>query len=200
MRHRVAGKKLSRDKEHRRALMRNLAAALFIKGRIKTTLAKAKFVRPFAEKLITLAKRGDLHSRRLVLSYLPDRFIVDENETDVKRNKSLKVIKAPKLIAKLFNEIAPRYKDRPGGYTRIVKLAERRIGDSAELVYLELVEPEEVRGKLKLKPTVGRRKKARARIEFYNKLMKEQKEAKGQEVGTEDKQAQEADAEGPKEE
>ncbi len=172
MRHLVAGKKLSRDKDHRKALRRNLSAAIIIHGRIKTTLAKAKFVKPFIEKLITIAKKGDLHARRLALSYLPDRFIVDENETDVKRNKSLKVVKAPKLIAKLFNEIAPKYADRPGGYTRIIHLADRRLGDASQLVYLELVKPEDNRGKLKLKPTTSRRKKAKARLEFYNNLVK----------------------------
>jgi len=117
MKHRVAGRKLNRSKDHRKALFRNLVTELFRHERIKTTEAKAKAVRSKAEKLITMARRGDLHSRRLTAAYLTD----------------------PKVAWKLFHEIAPRYADRPGGYTRILKLG-RRQGDGAEMVILELVE------------------------------------------------------------
>ena len=117
MRHRRAGKKLGRDSAHRKALYSNLAGALIEHGRIKTTEAKAKAVKPFAEQMITLGKRGDLHARRLALAELRSQFVVHH----------------------LFAEVAPRFSDRPGGYTRIVKLGPR-LGDAAEMVYLELVD------------------------------------------------------------
>jgi large subunit ribosomal protein L17 len=119
MRHRRAGKKLGRDSAHRKALYSNLAGALIEHGRIKTTVAKAKAVKPFAEQMITLGKRGDLHARRLALAELRSQDIVHQ----------------------LFADVAPRFADRPGGYTRIVKLGPRN-GDAAEMVYLELVDYE----------------------------------------------------------
>jgi large subunit ribosomal protein L17 len=119
MRHRRAGKKLGRDSAHRKALYSNLAGALIEHGRIKTTEAKAKAVKPFAEQMITLGKRGDLHARRLALAELRSQDVVHQ----------------------LFADVAPRFADRPGGYTRIVKLGPR-FGDSAEMVYLELVDYE----------------------------------------------------------
>jgi large subunit ribosomal protein L17 len=117
VRHRRVGKKLGRDSAHRKALYSNLAGALIEHGRIKTTEAKAKAVKPFAEQMITLGKRGDLHARRLALAELRSQDVVHQ----------------------LFAEVGPRFADRPGGYTRIVKLGPR-IGDSAEMVYLELVD------------------------------------------------------------
>ena len=117
MRHRKNRHKLSRDSAHRKALMRNLCREVIEHERIKTSQAKAKAVKPQLEKLITLAKRGDLHARRQALSELgQDKF----------------------LVHKLFEEIAPRYAERPGGYARIVKLGPRR-SDSTEIVFLELV-------------------------------------------------------------
>jgi len=117
MRHSKQRHKLSRDSAHRRSLLRNLSRELIVHERIKTSQAKAKAVKPKVEKLITLGKRGDLHARRQALSELgQDKFIVH----------------------KLFEEVAPRYAERPGGYTRIVKLGPRR-SDSTEMVYLELV-------------------------------------------------------------
>src|SRR5690242_13274429 len=107
MRHLKAGRQLGRNASHRLALMRNLARALFEHGRIITTVEKAKEVRPFVEKLITLAKRGDLHARRLALSRLPDR----------------------EAVERLFNEYGPRFQNRSGGYTRVIKRHERRLGD-----------------------------------------------------------------------
>ncbi len=123
MRHRRAGRKLGRDRDHRRALYANLAVALFEHGRIKTTEAKAKEVRPLAEQMITLGKRGDVAAHRQAVAFL--------------RSKP--------IAHKLFAEIAPRFADRPGGYTRIVKIGPRS-GDAAEMVYLELVDyvPERV--------------------------------------------------------
>ena len=117
MRHGKKRHKLSRDSAHRRSLLKNLSREVIEHERIKTSEAKAKAVKPVVEKLITLAKRGDLHARRQALSALgQDRFIVH----------------------KLFEEVAPRYAERPGGYTRIVKLGPRR-SDSTEMVFLELV-------------------------------------------------------------
>ena len=119
MRHHRAGKKLGRDSAHRKALYANLACSLIEHGRIKTTEAKAKAVKPFAEQMITLGKRGDLHARRLALSEL----------------------RSQETVHHLFAEVAPRFAERPGGYSRIVKLGPRA-GDSADMVYLELVDYE----------------------------------------------------------
>src|SRR5829696_3447330 len=117
MRHGRTRHKLSRDAAHRKALLRNLSKQLIEHERIRTSQAKAKAVKPEVEKLITLAKRGDLHARRQALSQLgQDKFVVH----------------------KLFEEVAPRYVDRPGGYTRILKLGPRR-SDSTEMVLIELV-------------------------------------------------------------
>src|SRR6202166_4711748 len=118
MRHLKAGKKLGRNAPHRLALYRNLALALFRHERIITTEAKAKHVRPFIERLITLARKGTLHARRLVLARLgpPSKAEVHPPEKDDDENEDLRTV-----ITKLFTDIAPRYADRPGGYTRIVK-------------------------------------------------------------------------------
>jgi large subunit ribosomal protein L17 len=124
MRHLNAGRKLGRNAPHRLALMRNLARALFEHERIITTVEKAKEARRFVEKLITLAKKGTLHARRLVLSRLPDR----------------------DAVAKLF-EIAPRFADRPGGYTRVIKRHERRLGDAGHTAFLELLKEGETKVK-----------------------------------------------------
>ena len=136
MRHRVAGKKLNRSSGHRRALFRNLISALIYHERIETTEAKARAVRGSAEKLITLAKRGlnaaqedpsrGVHARRLAAGSI-NRWIMQPDGTRVD------------LLDKLFDEIAPRYAARPGGYTRIVKLGPRK-GDAAPMAVLELVE------------------------------------------------------------
>jgi large subunit ribosomal protein L17 len=132
MRHRVKGKKLSRSTGHRKALRLNLARELLTNERIKTTKAKAEFVRPHVERIITVAKRGlaeadekgdeavAVHARRIAASRL-------NNDRE--------------LVQKLFDELAPRYADRPGGYTRIYKLGPRK-GDNAEMVLLELVDRE----------------------------------------------------------
>jgi large subunit ribosomal protein L17 len=117
VRHHRSGKKLGRDSAHRRALYSNLAGSLIEHGRIKTTEAKAKAVKPIAEKMITLGRRGDLAARRQALAYL----------------------RSNDVVHKLFAEVAPRFADRPGGYSRIVKLGPRA-GDAADMVYLELVD------------------------------------------------------------
>ncbi|NND02401.1 MAG: 50S ribosomal protein L17 [Acidimicrobiia bacterium] len=110
------GPRLGGSPSHQRKILANLAASLIVEERITTTQARAKLLRPYVEKMITKARRGDLHSRRLVLKKIQD--------TDV--------------ITKLFDDVAPRYEDRPGGYTRIVKLGPRR-GDGAEMALIELV-------------------------------------------------------------
>jgi large subunit ribosomal protein L17 len=158
MRHNVAHRKLGRVTEHRLALLRNQAIALLRHEHLETTMPKAKELRPFVERLITVAKRGvaagstpgkSLHARRLVLSELPDKAVV----------------------GKLFESIAPRFAERPGGYTRILRVGFRR-GDSAEVAYVELVgseyDPKKAEVKddkeaAKPKSGVGERLKAAAR-------------------------------------
>jgi large subunit ribosomal protein L17 len=117
VRHHRAGRKLGRDASHRKALYANLTGSLIEHGRIRTTVAKAKEVRPIAEQMITLARRGDVHARRQALAYL----------------------RSQDVVYKLFSEVAPRFADRPGGYSRIVKLGPRQ-GDAAEMAYLEFVD------------------------------------------------------------
>jgi len=139
MRHRMSGRKLSRTSAHRIAMFRNLAAGLFQHGQITTTLPKAKAVQPFVEKLITLAKRGDLHARREAIAKLQDRELIHV----IKGGAEAEEVEDKTLIQKLFDEIGPRFADRPGGYTRIVRLANYRIGDGSDLVVLQLVGEEE---------------------------------------------------------
>ncbi|MBB5022432.1 50S ribosomal protein L17 [Desulfurispira natronophila] len=117
MRHNSGYKKLGRNSAHRKALLRNLASSLIQHGRIETTEAKAKALRPYVEKLITLGKRGDLNSRRVALSRVPNKDV----------------------IGKLFSEVAPAFAERQGGYTRIYK-AGYRAGDNAPMAIIELVE------------------------------------------------------------
>ena len=117
MRHQRAGRKLGRDSAHRKALYANLTASLIEHGRIKTTVAKAKEVRPVAEEMITLGRRGDVPARR----------------------QALKFLRSQDVVHKPFSEVGPRFSDRPGGYSRIVKLGPRQ-GDAAEMAYLELVD------------------------------------------------------------
>ncbi len=123
MRHRVAGRRLGRSSGHRRALRKNLITELFRHERIKTTEAKAKAIRSDAEKLITLAKRG----------------LQDDSYTLHARRQAMAALNNPAIAKKLFDELAPRYEEREGGYTRLYKLG-RRQGDGALLVVLELVE------------------------------------------------------------
>ena len=117
MRHRNAGRKLNRDSAHRNAMLANLVVSLLTHEQLRTTLPKAKELRPLAEKMITLGKRGNLHARRQALSYLPDKAVVD----------------------KLFSTLSERYAGRAGGYTRVLK-AGFRAGDSAAMAVIELVD------------------------------------------------------------
>lgn len=135
MRHRVAGRRLGRTSEHRLAMRRNMVSSLFEHETIATTIQKAKEVRPFAEKLITLAKKGTLPARRRAISMLGNRNIVE--------NEDGKAVKKGSVVGKLFSELGPRYLDRPGGYTRIIRRSLRRLGDNGELVLLQLIGPDE---------------------------------------------------------
>jgi large subunit ribosomal protein L17 len=147
MRHRVAGAHLNRTSAHRLALRRNLASSLFEHETISTTIQKAKNVRGFAEKMITLAKKGDLASRRRVISLLNNRAIYENQEGQM--------VKTGTVVGKLFSELGPRYLDRPGGYTRIIRLAKRRLGDNGQLVLLQLVGRQEEEAK---EPSKARKK------------------------------------------
>jgi large subunit ribosomal protein L17 len=117
MRHARSGKKLGRDMAHRKALYANLAGAVIEHGRIKTTVTKAKAVKPIAEQLITLGRRGDMHARRQAVAFL----------------------RSKEIVHKLFSEVGPAFAERPGGYLRITRIGPRP-GDSAEMAYLELVD------------------------------------------------------------
>jgi len=140
MRHLKAGKKLGRNASHRLALYRNLTKALIQHERIITTLEKAKPVRPFVEKLITLAKRGDLHARRLVAARLGPMA-----DAEVKPGKDDADHRT--VLQKLFEDIGPRFADRPGGYTRVLKRHERRLGDAGRTALLELLKEGETRSR-----------------------------------------------------
>ena len=135
MRHMVRGRQLSRDTEHRKALRRNLVQSLFEHGKVRTTLPKAKEVRAFAEKLITLARRNDLTSRRRVVQLMNDRRLTDEEQEFITDEKG----RARTVVHKLFDDVAPKFADRQGGYTRIIKLSDYRIGDGGSLVLLQLL-------------------------------------------------------------
>ncbi len=130
MRHRVRGRKLGRERDYRRLLMKNLAKSLILHGRINTTLAKAKELRSIAERLVTYGKNGTVHHRRLAYRYLNDRT----------------------LVKKLFDEIAPKFKNINGGYTRVIKNG-HRLGDNAPMAIIEYVEgnPVETEGTISAK-------------------------------------------------
>ncbi len=135
MRHRVAGRQLSRTTSHRRAMRRNMVQSLIEHETISTTVQKAKEVKPFVEKLITLAKKGKLQHRRRAISLLGNRRIVKLEDGEP--------VQKGTVIGKLFSELGPRYLDRPGGYSRIVRLSLRRLGDNGQLVLLQLLGQDE---------------------------------------------------------
>ena len=137
MRHRNAGYKLGRNTSHRRALLRNLVTSILLEDRVETTITKAKAARPHVEKLITLGKRGDLHSRRLALSYLQTR----------------------EAVSRLFDTVAPRYGDRAGGYLRIVRTGWRK-GDGADNAFVELLGSEKLLDEKRQKRSEARSKRA----------------------------------------
>jgi large subunit ribosomal protein L17 len=155
MRHRNAGNKLGRNTSHRRALLRNLTTSVILEDRVETTLAKAKTVRPLVEKMITLGKKGDLHSRRQALSYLM---------TD-------------KSVERLFEIVAPRYADRQGGYLRIIHTGFRK-GDGGEKAFIELLGAEK-------QLDAKRQKRDEIKAKKRADLEKQMEEAKQQEVAEE---------------
>lgn len=162
MRHRVAGWKLGRNTQHRRALLRNLVTSLIVEERIETTLTKAKAMRPHVEKMITLGKRGDVHARRLAASYLM----------------------TPEAVDKLFATLAPRFGDRQGGYLRIIHGGFRK-GDGGEIAFIELLGSEKLQEEKRAKRAEARAKRA----EEAKKAMEEAQaqEAEGQQGGEEQK-------------
>jgi large subunit ribosomal protein L17 len=191
MRHRVSGKQLCVDKDHRRAMLRNLAAGVFEHGQIVTTMPKAKAVQPMVERLITIAKQGTFRARRIITRRLNDRrvhvWVADPNVKEWKKSNSWftlpdasavefnrygEVRKAPRLVQHIMTAVAPMFSDRDGGYTRIVKIGKRRLGDGTDLVMLQLVGREEG-------PELGgnvstRRSRADKRTAFAAKLRKAQ--------------------------
>jgi len=206
MRHRVRHRGLNRTSEHRLALRRNLAQNFFEHERITTTLPKAKTLRPFAEKLITLAVRvrkmrharnrtSELAARRAIDRLMGDRVVVPAEHqaaydamSDAARAKSLRMgtgrrfrtgeprgrlaFTADSIMNRLVEKIAPRYEDRPGGYTRLIRTARRRLGDGSQLAVLQLVGNEQAPGTL-TKPEQGaRRRRADARYALAVKVLK----------------------------
>jgi large subunit ribosomal protein L17 len=156
MRHRNAGFKLGRNTSHRRALLRNLTTSVIIEDRVETTLTKAKAVRPLVEKMITLGKKGDLHSRRQALSYMM----------------------TAKSVDRLFDTVAPRYKDRQGGYLRIVRTGFQQ-GDGAEKAFIELLGAEK---QLEVKRQKRDEIKAKTRADLEKHLEESKTEEPKEEV------------------
>lgn len=175
-RHMIRGRQLSRDTEHRTALRRNLVQSLFEHGQIRTTLPKAKEVKAMAEKLITLAKQNTLVARRRVIATINDRRLVDENQEFTGQS----------VVQKLFSEIAPKFANRRGGYTRIVKLSEYRIGDAGSLVLLQLAAEESKPTGAARKSAGLRRKRNEKKRQFAGKALSKDKgkaeEAKAEEA------------------
>ena len=156
MRHRKAGNKLGRNTSHRRALLRNLVTSIIIEDRVETTIAKAKAVRPLVEKMITLGKKGDLHSRRQALAFMM---------TDTS-------------VTRLFETVAPRYGDRQGGYLRIVKTGFQK-GDGAEKAFIELLGAEK---QLDEKRQKRADIKAKKRADLEEAMEKQKSDDKGEEA------------------
>ncbi|MDX2114226.1 MAG: 50S ribosomal protein L17 [Planctomycetota bacterium] len=198
MRHRKAGYKLGRTTAHRTSTLRNIAMGLFEHGQITTTVQRAKAVQPFVEKIVTLAKRNDVHARRLVTSklgrdhraftwLLSDKYSTEQerdivrrtseraqaffnipDSSTVERNRYNEIRKAPRIVKHIFENVGPRFKDRPGGYTRIIKLGRFRVGDAGELCVIQFVGAEEG-------PEIGgnlsrRRRAADKRTAFAKKI------------------------------
>lgn len=179
MRHRVSGKHLGRTASHRKALRRNMGASLIQHGAIRTTEAKAKELRRFVEKLITTAKKGTLHARRQVIAAIGNREIVDDQAE----------LAGKTVVQKLFDELVPRYADRPGGYTRIIRLADRRIGDSGQQVLVQLVEESPAGGDQGVQTASRRSRRAAKRLEAAGAAER----TEDQPEGTEQEEADNAD-------
>lgn len=200
MRHRVALRKLNRTKEHREALRRNMAQSLFEHGQIRTTLTKAKDLRPFAERLITLARKarnGSLAARQRLEAILGDRAIIPaehqaeyEAMSDSARQKVLRSrsgrrhrlgqprggakFTAVSVLHRLINDVAPRYEGRPGGYTRVIKLSTAQKNDSTPMAILQLVGDEESPGTVTRPEKSARARRTEKRYAFAAKVLKKQ--------------------------
>ena len=162
MRHMIRGRQLSRDTEHRMAMRRNLVQSLFEHGKVRTTLPKAKEVRAMAEKLITLARTNNVNNRRRAIAILQDRRLVDKEQEFTGQT----------VINKLFSEIAPTFADRNGGYTRIIKLSEFRIGDGGNIVILQLLAEQSAPTGTPRRSAGLRRKRNERRQQFAGRAMK----------------------------
>ena len=166
-----------------------MAASLFEHGAIRTTEAKAKDLRRFVEKLITVAKRGTLHARRRVIAELQDRWAYDRGGEELGQT----------IVQRLFNEIGPRYAGRPGGYTRIIRLADRRIGDAGRQVLLQLVEESSAQADGDAGPGSRRKQRAAKRIEAAGRVAADQEQPEAparqaEERAAEEESPQEAEA------
>lgn len=240
MRHRVHHRKLNRTMEHRWALRRNMTQSLLEHGEIRTTIPKAKDLRPFAERLITLAvrlrkydrsndKAASLRARRAIHRLLGDRAIIPKEHaddynmmSDAQRDRTLRMqsgrrhrtgqpkgklaFTAESVIHRLIEDVAPRFEDRAGGYTRVIRLAQRRVGDSSQLAVLQLLGEEESPGPVSKPKKTARRKRADARYRLAAQLAKqspakpaadapkdEPKAAEAENVGGETEEASEED-------
>ena len=172
--HLIRGRQLSRDTEHRKALRRNLVQSLFEHGKVRTTLPKAREVRAFAEKLITLARGGTVNDRRRVIQLLGDRRLTDEDQEFIKNDRG----RVKTVVQKLFDDVAPTFADRQGGYTRIIKLSDYRIGDGGSLVLLQLL-TEESRPTGTARRSAGlRRKRNERKHQFASRALKRDRGAK----------------------
>jgi len=174
MRHRVAGRQLSRNSSHRRALRRNMAQSLIEHETISTTIQKAKELKPFVERLITLAKKGKLQHRRRAISLLGNRRIVALEDGEP--------VQKGTVVGKLFSELGPRYLDRQGGYSRIVRLSLRRLGDNGQLVLLQLLGKDEP---LKKTRKTSSKKRARRKTKAAQAAKGAQAEAQAPEPSAE---------------
>jgi len=171
MRHMMRGRQLSRDTEHRKSLRRSLIQSLIENGKIRTTLPKAKEVRGLAEKLITMARQDTPLARRRVLAILNDRRLVDAKQEFTGQT----------VVQKLFEEVGPKFVGRNGGYTRIIKLSDHRIGDGGSLVMLQLL-LEESKPKGTPRRSAGlRRKRHERRHQFAARVLKKSQQPAAQE-------------------
>jgi large subunit ribosomal protein L17 len=169
----MRGRQLSRDTEHRKALRRNLVQSLFEHGAVRTTHPKAKEVKALAEKMITLARTGTLNARRRVIATLQDRRVTDKDQEFITDDKGREMT----VVRRLFDEIAPSFEGRPGGYTQIIKTADHRIGDGGEIVVLQLVTQRQAPTGTVRRSAGLRRKRNEKKHAFASKIAKGNKEA-----------------------
>jgi large subunit ribosomal protein L17 len=173
----IRGRQLSRDTEHRKALRRNMAQSLFEHGKIRTTEPKAKEIKSFVEKLITLAKTDNVNNRRRVTQLMNDRRVTDEEQEFILNERGRETT----VVQRLFKEVAPKFAERNGGYTRIIKLSDYRIGDGGSLVLLQLLTDEaENRPAGTIRRSAGlRRKRNERRHQFAATVLTAKGGAKG---------------------